>query len=93
VQAGLGSPRDHDLISLLAVNGLRVSQALGADDLDVDRGHRTLRVVRKGGKQTIIPLTPRTARVLNLYIGERATGPIFVAPEEGGRTATPSTGR
>ena len=34
------SPRDHALISLLAFNGLRISEALGADvdDLDVDRG-------------------------------------------------------
>ena len=43
VQAGLGSARDHALISLLAMNGLRISEALGAniDDSDVDRGHRT----------------------------------------------------
>jgi integrase/recombinase XerD len=40
VQAGLGSPRDHALIALLALNGLRISEALGADvtDLDVERG-------------------------------------------------------
>jgi integrase/recombinase XerD len=64
VRAGLGSPRDHALISLLAMNGLRISEALGADidDLDVDRGHRTWRVVRKGGKQVTIPLAPGTAR-------------------------------
>ncbi len=37
VQAGLGSERDHALISLLALNGLRISEALGAD-IDVD-GH------------------------------------------------------
>jgi site-specific recombinase XerD len=30
VQAGLGSARDHALISLLALNGLRISEALGA---------------------------------------------------------------
>jgi integrase/recombinase XerD len=80
VQAGLGSPRDHALISLLAMNGPRISEALGAniDDLDVDRGHRTLQVVRKGGKHATIPLAPRTARALDLYIGERATGPIFL---------------
>ena len=40
VPAGLGSPRDHALISLLAINGLRISEPLGADidDLDIDRG-------------------------------------------------------
>jgi integrase/recombinase XerD len=85
VQAGLGSARDHALISLLAMNGLRISEALGADidDLDVDRGHRTLRVTRKGGKHVTIPLAPRTARALDLYIGERATGPIFLGATGG----------
>jgi site-specific recombinase XerD len=80
VQAGLGSPRDHALISLLALNGLRISEALGTDidDLDVDRGHRTLRIVRKGGKHAIIPLAPRSARALDAYIGERTVGPIFL---------------
>ena len=31
VAAGLSSPRDHALVSLLALNGLRVSEALGAE--------------------------------------------------------------
>ena len=80
VQAGLGSPRDHALIALLAMNGLRIAEALGADidKLDMDRGHRTLKIVRKGGKRVTIPLAPRTGRALDLYIGERTTGPIFL---------------
>jgi site-specific recombinase XerD len=80
VQAGLSTPRDHALVVLLALNGLRISEALNADveDLGVDRGHRTLRIVRKGGKRVTIPLAPRTATALDLYIGERADGPIFV---------------
>jgi site-specific recombinase XerD len=80
VQAGLGTPRDHALIALLALNGLRISEALGADvtDLDVERGHRTVRIVRKGGKHVTIPLAPRTARAMDLYVGERTIGPIFV---------------
>ena len=37
---------------MLAVNGLRVSEATGADieALGLERGHRTLTIVRKGGK-------------------------------------------
>ena len=31
VTAGLSSPRDHALVSLLALNGLRVSEAIGAN--------------------------------------------------------------
>jgi site-specific recombinase XerD len=41
VAAGLASARDHALISLLALNGLRVSEAIGAniEDLGLERGH------------------------------------------------------
>lgn len=85
VQAGLGSTRDHALGSLLALNGLRVSEALGADidDLEYERGHRTLKILRKGGKRAVIPLAPRTSRALDLYIDERTTGPIFVGAQGG----------
>jgi site-specific recombinase XerD len=80
VQAGLAGGRDHALACLLALNGLRISEALGADiaDLDHNRGHRTLFIHRKGAKTATIPLAPRTARALDLYIGERTDGPIFM---------------
>jgi site-specific recombinase XerD len=80
VQGGLGSARDHALISLLALNGLRISEALGADidNLDYQRGHRTLKILRKGGKHATIPLAPRTSRAMDLYVQERITGPIFL---------------
>jgi integrase/recombinase XerD len=80
VAAGLGAPAEHALISLLALNGLRVSEATGADieSLGTERGHRTLAITRKGGKKAVIPLAPRTARAIDLAIGERCTGPIFL---------------
>lgn len=79
VAAGLGPAAEHALISLLALNGLRVSEAIGAniEALGVERGHRTLTVLRKGGKTVTVPLAPRTARAVDLAIGERAAGPIF----------------
>lgn len=79
VAAGLGSAAEHALVSLLAINGLRVSEAIGADieALGLERGHRTLTVCRKGGKIATIPLAPRTARAIDLAIGERAEGPRF----------------
>jgi hypothetical protein len=76
VAAGLGTPVEHALISLLALNGLRVSEATGADieQLGLERGHRTLTITRKGGKVVTIPLAPRTARAIDLAIGERTGG-------------------
>jgi integrase/recombinase XerD len=80
VAAGLGPPTEHALVSLFALNGLRVSEATGADiqALGIERGHRTLVITRKGGKVVTIPLAPRTARALDLAIGERTEGPIFL---------------
>jgi site-specific recombinase XerD len=80
VAAGLGPAIEHALVSLLALNGLRVSEATGAniETLGLERGHRTLTIVRKGGKIVTIPLAPRTARAIDLATGERAEGPIFV---------------
>ncbi len=64
VAAGLGPAQQHALISLLALNALRVSEATGAniEALGTERGHRTLTITRKGGKVVTIPLAPRTAR-------------------------------
>jgi integrase/recombinase XerD len=83
VAAGLGPPADHALISLLALNRLRVSEATGADieHLGLERGHRTLIITRKGGKVVTIPLAPRTARAIHLAIGERTEGPLFVTAD------------
>ena len=83
VAAGLGAPAEHALISLLALNGLRVSEATGADieHLGLERGHRTLTITRKGGKVVTIPLAPRTARAIDLAIGERTGGPVFLAAD------------
>jgi integrase/recombinase XerD len=60
VAAGLGPPADHALISLLALNGLRVSEVTGADieHLGLERGHRTVVITCKGGKAVTIPLAP-----------------------------------
>ena len=83
VAAGLGAPAEHALISLLALSGLRVSEAIGGDieALGVERGHRTLVVTRKGGKVATVPLAPRTARAVDLAIGERVEGPVFLAAD------------
>ena len=73
------SPRSHAVVLLLGLNGLRVSEVLGADvdDLGTERGHRVLSITRKGGKKTTVPLAPRTAEVVDTYVGEREDDPLF----------------
>ena len=94
VAAGLGAAAEHALMSLLALNGLRVSEATGAniEALGTERGHRTLTITRKGGKVVTIPLAPRTARAIGLAIGERTEGPVFLAPD-GRRSGRHRAGR
>jgi integrase/recombinase XerD len=68
------------LAALLGLNGLRVSEACATniEDLGFDRGHRTLRIIGKGNKPAVIPLVPRTARTIDLAVGERGEGAILL---------------
>jgi integrase/recombinase XerD len=53
------APGTSDYFSaVLALNGLRVSEATSADieQLGLERGHRTMTITRKGGKVVTIPL-------------------------------------
>ena len=54
VAAGLGTAAEHALISLLALNGLRVSEATGADieALGTERGHRTLTITARAARSS-----------------------------------------
>jgi integrase/recombinase XerD len=85
--AAAESPRSAALLTLLTFCGLRISEALGADvrDFGHDQGHRVLRVTRKGGKPARVPLAGPAVRALELYIADRATGPIFLATDETSR--------
>ncbi len=74
VAARASGPRDHALVALLLFNGLRVSEVVTAkiENLDHERGHRVLRIVRKGGKRATVPLAPRVADALDTYLGDRS---------------------
>jgi len=73
------SPRSHALVLLLGLNGLRITEALGAnvEDLGTERGHRVLYVTRKGGRRATVPLAPKTAEAVEGYVGNRTAGPLF----------------
>lgn len=79
-------PRARALVTLLLHDGLRISEALAADvaDLDTIRGHRVLRVLRKGGSRRAVVLNPATAEAIADYVDGRAHGPLFTT-RSGGR--------
>lgn len=78
--------RTHALIVLLALTGLRISEALGADvaDLSVERGHRVLHVTRKGGKRQRVALPAPAVEAIETMLRGRGEGPLF-ATRTGGR--------
>ena len=84
VAAGFGPSGEHALISLLALDGLRVSEATGAD---IEGAGDRARAPHLGdhpqgaAKVVTIPLASRTARAIDLAIGERTEGPIFLATD------------
>lgn len=78
-------------MSLLAYNGVRIDEALSADvgDYTHQRGHRVLRIVRKGGRTATEPLAPPTVRALDAYLetDHPASGPLFLDRTETTRLA------
>jgi len=54
-------------------NALRVDEPAVADvaDLGHDRGHRILRLTRKGGRRATAPLAPATVAALDAYLADR----------------------
>ncbi len=86
--------RSAALITLLALNGLRVGEALSRDveHLTYDFGHRVLDLIRKGNKASTEALAPATSRALEAYIGDRRSSPIFLN-RDGKRMIEPSAWR
>ena len=70
---GPQAARTAALVSALLFTGARVSELLGADveDLGTDRGHRVLRVRRKGGKIQALALPAPSASRIESYLAGR----------------------
>jgi len=77
---------DYALACLLAINALRIGEICAADvqDLASDRHHRTLRIIGKGSRPAIVPLTARTAFAVDQAVSERRSGPLLLT-RSGGR--------
>ena len=68
--------RDLALMEVLYGSGLRVSEALGLDFAHVDLDQRLVRVLGKGRKERVVPLTGPAAERLRRYLEQRgAFGP------------------
>jgi hypothetical protein len=68
------------LVSLRVYNGLRIDEALRCDieDFTYQRGHRVLRITRKGGRASTEPLSPIVSRAIEDAVAGRTAGPVFL---------------
>jgi len=71
VSAGPRGLRDLALAEVLYGSGLRVSEALGLDLDDVDLGSSVVRVMGKGSKERVSPLSDASRERLRRYMTER----------------------
>ena len=83
--AETAGPRDHALVCLLLLNGLRVSEVCTAHVTDVssERGHRVLAVDRKGGRRDLVPLAPRTLAAVDAQLEGRVESLLLLANDGG----------
>jgi integrase/recombinase XerD len=74
-------PAYHALIGLLGLNGLRLSEALGIriEEMDVQRGHRVIKIRGKGSKIAWAPLAPSAWGPVDSAIGDRKQGTVVTA--------------
>src|SRR5262249_42968316 len=57
----------------------RISEITGLQLENVNLEERTARVIGKGNKERIVPMTRRAAETLKLYLRERTSGFVFIA--------------
>jgi integrase/recombinase XerC len=73
--------RDAAVLELLYASGIRVSELVGLDVDDVDRGRRLLRVLGKGGKQRSAPYGVPAEHALDAWLSRGR--PALATPDSG----------
>ncbi len=65
--------RDLAIMTLLLGTGIRVSECVGLDLLDIDFKNYGIKIQRKGGNETIIYFGDEVCEALEMYLEERNT--------------------
>ncbi|MGY1729115.1 tyrosine-type recombinase/integrase [Geodermatophilus sp. SYSU D01062] len=73
--------RDAVVLELLYASGIRVSELVGLDVDDVDRGRRLLRVLGKGRKERSVPYGAPAERALDAWLTRGR--PALATPDSG----------
>lgn len=86
--------RDKAMLELLYGSGLRVSELVGLNMSDIDKGQRLLRIVGKGNKTRIVPIGRQAWQALLDYLPHRSLWiehqdpAVFVSERLGTRLST-----
>lgn len=78
VETVLGK-RDRAMLELLYASGVRVSELVGLNLIDIDFPNQTLRVKGKGRKERIVPFGEHAKQAIEAYLGVR--GQLLVEAE------------
>lgn len=76
-------PTSHALVAMLALLGLRISEACNVhieDYQGVEQGHRVLKIVGKGNVAATIPLPPIVLMAMEASADDRTEGPLMIRP-------------
>lgn len=93
--AKAANPLDHALLCVLLYTGCRIGEGckLNVEALGTNQGERTIFMERaKGNRSAPVPLPWRASDALNLYLGSRTSGPLFLMPRKEKRL-TPGSAR
>ncbi len=64
--------RDRMVLELLYYTGMRRAELLNLKDADIDLGRRYIKVLGKGNKERLIPVSQHMANNLDIYIKEKS---------------------
>jgi integrase/recombinase XerD len=89
LQASRSSPRDHAIITTLIDTGIRANELCMLRTSDVLLGQSVLKVHGKGGKDRIVPLSIKSAKVLSKWMSKHKGEYVF--PSEQSHHLTPNS--
>jgi site-specific recombinase XerD len=73
--------RERVIVEVLWATGARVAELCGMRVEDVAWSQQTVRVIGKGDKERLVPLTLRAVEMLRRYVDKRSSGPLFLAQD------------
>jgi len=82
--------RDRLMMTLLYETGMRQDELIGLKHADVQVSRRTIKVVGKGAKERLIPVSDSLLDLAEEYMRNRPGGSEFLVVTDGGRELYPS---